>query len=235
MSFFEEHIDDYILEKLDESTKEKFDQLLIDNPDLQKKLDQHRELVYAIKSFDFKQKVDAFVQEKKTKTNQNTGRVINLKMLTAIAASLLLLAVAVNQMFFSKSSNEAEQLFFTDPGLPTPMSEVESYDFYDAMVDYKAEKYGLALTKWTNLKNTIGVDTLQFYQAMANYNLEKFEQASSLLSQIKPNSSFYNKSQWYLIGTYIETGQIEQAKRLFIQLDSSKYDQYDQLKKRLEK
>ena len=193
MSFFEEHIDDYILGKLDESTKEEFEQILIDNPDLQKQLDQHQELVYSIKSFDFKQKVDAVVQEKKEKNNQNSGRVINLKMLSAIAASLLLLAAAVNQMFFSKSSNEAEQLFFTDPGLPTPMSEVKSYDFYDAMVDYKAGKYGLALTKWANLKNTIGADTLQFYQAMTNYNLEDFEQASSLLSQIKPNSSFYNK------------------------------------------
>ena len=68
MSFFEEHIDDYILGKLDESTKEEFEQILIDNPDLQKQLDQHQELVYSIKSFDLSRKLMPLFRKRKKKT-----------------------------------------------------------------------------------------------------------------------------------------------------------------------
>jgi hypothetical protein len=235
MSFFEEHIDDYILGKLDDSTKTKFDQMLSDNAELSKKLDQHKTLVNAIKSYEFKQKLESVVKEKRSNDQQKTGRVINLRMLTAIAASILLIAFAVNQMFFTNGNNQMDQIFFTDPGLPTPMSETDAYDFYDAMVDYKAEKYQLALDKWSNLNNTVGTDTIQFYQAMAHYNLRNFETVSNILPQIKSTSSFYQKSQWYLIGALIELGDKEKAKVIFDQLEDTNYDQYESLKTILEK
>jgi thioredoxin-like negative regulator of GroEL len=134
--------------------------------------------------------------------------------------------------------NEEAQLFseafFPDPGLPTRMSETQNYNFYDAMVDYKMEKYEVALQKWENVKEGIGADTLQFYQGMALLNLGKNEEAKSKLSEVPQSSDFKNLADWYLVSLYIKSGKFSEAKALMGKIPSNINSNYKAIQSFLE-
>ncbi|MEM9681259.1 MAG: hypothetical protein AAF901_13130, partial [Bacteroidota bacterium] len=108
---------------------------------------------------------------------------------------------------------------------PTVMSNGNhSYEFYDAMVNYKQGKYKLAIEKWEeqlNLKPQN--DTLNYFIGMA-YMAERKEALSiPFLSKVskRSESTFKDETNYYLGLVYLKEGDIELAKK-YLELSSTK-------------
>ena len=158
----------------------------------------------------------------------------------AIAAGIAII-IAAGVYLFQQGSPQ-DQLFAsystTDPGLPVPMSSVDHYVFYDAMVDYKAEKYEVAIKKWKGLvraepKN----DTLNYYVGSAYFNLESYNEAVKFFDKIEPESEsdLRYKSQWYKILSWIK---LDERERILAQkpYSGSPYaEEIEEIQKALEK
>lgn len=125
------------------------------------------------------------------------------------------------------SEPDFDEIFYQDPGLPTPMSGTGQYRFYDAMVDYKAGKYETALDKWEGVGG-IGLDTLTYYRGMAYMGLGKSDEALSLLESVAATSPLGEKTQWYRIYLLIQTNQYAQALALISTVPDT-FEGYDKV------
>lgn len=136
--------------------------------------------------------------------NHSTSRLSGSKRWLGLAAGLA--ALIALTFWFTTSQTQTEKLFAeyatTDPGMPVPMSATNQYDFYDAMVDYKTEKYDLAIQKWsTLLVEKPNNDTLLYFTASAHFNLAQYQTALKLFAQMGIDSSapYNDKAQWYTV------------------------------------
>lgn len=144
----------------------------------------------------------------------------------AFAASIALL-VGLGTYLFNNATSEHEQLFAThftqDPGLVTPMSATDNYEFYRGMVDYKQEKYALAITRWQKLlieKPTN--DSLNYYIGVSKLTQGEVEKSLSYFEKIEAKSFFYNDALLYLGLINLKQGNIESAKLYFEKNNSIK-------------
>lgn len=234
-----DQIERYILERMTAEEKVAFEARLDNEPDLRNEKDTIADLILGVESFGLKGKLEG-----RKIGSETSGKVVEMKSKPIFTIRKLAVAASVAAIFFcgwwflQPNVNEEAQLFsdafFTDPGLPTRMSETENYNFYDAMVDYKMEKYEVALEKWDNVKEGIGADTLQFYQGMAQLNLGKNEDAISTLSKVPQSSDFKNLADWYLVSLYIKTGQFTEAKTLIRKIPSNINSNYEAIQSFLE-
>lgn len=158
----------------------------------------------------------------------------------AAAASVALL-LGIGWYFFvmnNSADSEFAQFIVAEPGLPVPMSAVSDYVFYDAMVDYKNENYEKAIQKWETLKmSDSDSDTLNYYIACAFFNKKDYTKAISLLNQVAEmkTSSFYDKSEYYLLAAAILTGDDALIERIHPQPSSPYKSNMDAMKSLYEK
>jgi hypothetical protein len=232
-------IERYLLEKMTADERATFEVRMERDPDLRKEKDTMAELILGVESLGLKNELKG-----RKIGGEEVGRVVEMKSKSifsirklAVAASFLLIGFC-GWWMFQPSEDPTSTLFadafFTDPGLPTPMSETKNYNFYDAMVDYKMEKYDVSLEKWKNVKEGIGADTLQFYQGMALLNLKKNEEAIFILTAVPQSSAFKDLADWYLISLYIKTGKFSEAKTLINKIPSNINSNYEAIKSFLE-
>jgi len=201
------------------------------------------ELIIGIQSKGLKEKLSSYSiagAEKKESTQPkrtSTAKVLNIRKLAVAAGFIGAMLCAWYLMI--PSTNSSSQLyadaFTTHPGLPTPMSEVSNYTFYDGMVDYKMEKYSVALDKWSASGGTIGQDTLDFYSAMALLQLDKKTEALSLLTGIKSDSQISSDVLWYTLGIHLKNNDFNKAREVFEKVKPDSHPLYDQVKSSLEK
>ncbi len=143
----------------------------------------------------------------------------------SIAASIA--AVIAFGIWFANQSGPRETLFAEyatyEPGLPVPMSSTSQYRFYDAMVDYKSEKYSLAMEKWKGiLIEKPQNDTLNYFIGSALFNLEKYEESLPYFATTEQDlkSGFKNKAQWYSVLIHLQLANDAAIKNLTPYTDS---------------
>jgi len=134
----------------------------------------------------------------------------------------------INRAGGSSGSSYASA-FEIDPGLPTPMSETSNYNFYDAMVDYKMEKYEVAIMKWQKEGGKIGADTLSYYLGMAYLNSGNLKEANTRLQTVPASSSFSDLAKWYQVKILLDNGNIDDAKNLLQSLPNKVHPNYSKL------
>ena len=100
------------------------------------------------------------------------------------------------------------------------MSGTDHYEFFDAMVDYKAGKYAIALQKWESVMD-VGPDTLSYYRGMALIGLGEDNEALQQLGEIVSTSPLHVKSQWYSIYLLIRMERYDEALALLPSLPDS--------------
>jgi len=232
-------IEEYILDRMSAEQKAEFEDRLKNEPELRSEMEIVKDLIIGVESSGLKNKLKGRSIGKETKVKNIGGSSSSLFTLRklAIAASFLLIGFCgwwIFQPGEDPTSTLFADAFITDPGLPTPMSETKNYNFYDAMVDYKMEKYDVALEKWKNVKEGIGADTLQFYQGMALLNLEQNEKAISILATVPQSSDFKDLADWYLVSLYIKSGKFSEAKTLINKIPSNINSNYEAIKRFLE-
>ena len=213
---------------------------------MQTEVDVMRDLIIGVESHGLKNALKGRKIGESTSNNSeikntevNKNNVISINKKKAFSFRTLAAAASFAGIFFlgwwmmQSPVNSEDQLFadafYTDPGLPTPMSETNNYNFYDAMVDYKMEKYDLALEKWNKPSLQIGKDTLNFYKGMALVNKGDFQQSISILNKIDKSSSFYDKANWYKVRILIDQGKYQEAKALLETIPKSTNPLYDKI------
>lgn len=193
-------------------------------------------LQLGVESFAFKKALGnkrigsaAIEEEKETKVVSLEPKKRNYRTILSIAA-IFLGVVACGLWLFSpdntlSTDEQFAAVYYDDPGLPTRMSsDTKEYDFYDAMVDFKAEKYQTAFDKWNTVKTGIGTDTLNFYKGYAQLKLGNIKEAKSLLTQVNNQSDINTKTQWYLSEILVKEGNYEEAIAILKTIKSDLYD-----------
>jgi tetratricopeptide (TPR) repeat protein len=203
-----ERIERFINNEMSAEEKEQFENDLKSNPELSKAYEDQREIQMVVELGALSESLDEIHNEVvgSQKSSKNNW--------WAIAAGIAII-IAAGVYLFQQGSPQ-DQLFATysttDPGLPVPMSSVDHYVFYDAMVDYKAEKYEVAIKKWKGLVRAEPEnDTLNYYVGSAYYNLESYSEAVKFFDKIDPESEseLRYKSQWYRILSWIKLNEKE--------------------------
>ncbi|MGB6036865.1 MAG: hypothetical protein WBG42_11405, partial [Cryomorphaceae bacterium] len=134
----------------------------------------------------------------------------------SIAASIAVL-IGFSFWYFNLEDSPSElyaEYGYTDPGLPVPMSATDSYDFYDAMVDYKTEDYQTAINKWIILLEAEPQnDTLNYYIGASYFNMDAFDQAEPYLNKILNStaSKFVYKAQYMLFLADLKRGNTKEV------------------------
>lgn len=193
-----DRIERYLLNEMSGAEKVGFEAELRSSAELRKETEELRTLVLAAQAGAFRQRLDEASEAFHGKAHPKQ---LGVAWWMGIAASIMLV-VAFSWWYTTRTaSNDLfAQHAQPDPGLPTPMSHNARYDFYDAMVDYKAQKYELALSKWQTLKNSdMAQDTLYFYLGSAHFALGQYEQAQDYFFTIMrmPYTNYREKSAWY--------------------------------------
>lgn len=229
-----ERIERYIKNEMSAEEKVRFENDLKSNPELYKAYEDQREIQMAVEIGALSESLDEIHNEVvgAQKSSKNNW--------WAIAAGIAIIIAAGIYLF--QEGSQQDQLFATysttDPGLPVPMSSVDHYVFYDAMVDYKAEKYEVAIKKWKGLvraepKN----DTLNYYVGSAYYNLESYNEAVKYFDKIDPESEsdLRFKSQWYKILSWIKLDEKEKILAQKPYAGSPYSEKINEIQKALEK
>ena len=230
-----EQIERFLLGRMTPEERRAFEIQLSTDEDLRKEKEDLEIMIIGLESKGLKDKLQgrkigestSIKEDKPTKTIYLTLR--NL----SIAASFI--GIIVCSWYFLKPSADPYQelyasSFSPDPGLPTPMSETDNYTFYDAMVDYKMEKYELAISKWSQMEGSIGSDTLNYYLGMAHLNNSNLGEAEAILKSIPASSSFADLAKWYLVKIYLDQDEIVKAKEVFSNLPNDMHPKYNDLK-----
>ncbi|NNC82994.1 MAG: hypothetical protein HKN79_05405 [Flavobacteriales bacterium] len=224
-----EEIEAYVLDRLDEAERHRFEKRLRVDAELAKEVESMRESVLSIELEGMQRTIESIQDEhteqvlyiEKTEPNR-----IRPQVWWALAAGLALLVASV--IWLTDDTNPRYELysthFFPDPGLPVAMGTTDAYAFTDAMVDYKNEAYQKAVAKWSDLlEDGDENDTLRYYIGCAYMNLHDHEQAIAYLSPLASDKSspLFEKAQWYLALNYLYVDRIDALKRL--DLDENEY------------
>ncbi len=202
-----ERIEAYLAGSLGPDERIKLENEMKTNPELAGELSIQRELLLSVEVGSMKDELERIHRE--VTESQRPSR----RYWYAIAAGLALLIAST--IWFQMQPSQHEKLFLayttTDPGLPVPMSAsaANSYSFYDAMVDYKAEKYTLAIEKWKVMYDAQPQnDTLRYYIGSAWYNNASFTEAIPYFEETMRDekSEFRYKAQWYFTLSYLKLG-----------------------------
>lgn len=194
-----ERIDSYLTGKMSAEETKAFEIEVKASEALQSEVGVQRDLQTSIELGGLASTLDDIYNQKKRIISSSNGRPwLGLAAGFAVLVSLT--------YWFTSSQPQTQELFAeyatTDSGMPVPMSATNQYDFYDAMVDYKTEKYELAIQKWSVLMvEQPHNDTLLYFTASAHFNLAHYDTALGFYAQMGIDSAtpYFDKAQWYTL------------------------------------
>ena len=195
-----------------------FDKKLKEDATLRQQVEDTETILFGVRKALFKNKANDFheelIQDKAPIIADTKVFKLNFKSLS-IAASIVIL-LGCFWFLNRQTSNEAlfNKYYIEDRGLETNMGDTDSYNFDDAMVDYKSKKYNLAIDKWkTLLKNKPKNDTLNYFLGVAHLaNKNEIKAENYLKTALETTQSeFLNEAYFYLGLTYLKMDNIDLA------------------------
>ena len=195
-----EKIDRYLMGAMAPSERADFEALLAASPEMQREVETRKTLINAVEAGAMREKLDEIHNRLQPAAHTSTKHA----NWWAVAAGIIILLAAG---IWALNRNSPEENLFAqyatlDPGLPVPMSASSAYAFHDAMVDYKAEKYDLAISKWKEqLKEYPESDILNYYIGAAYFNQENYREALLWYAEAekKQEGKYRYKAQWYSV------------------------------------
>ncbi len=219
---WDELMDDYLSDKLDNHEKEKFEQRLSSDKSFATAFDLHKQLVRGIEVQNLK---DALSQLQSTHQKITKKSIFSInKTVLSLAASLLLLVIAF--YFLGPGQNKADQVFTSfykaDHGLPTMMGATDKVTLNDAMVDYKRGLYQSAFHKFTSqLTSSPQNDTLEYYAGLSALGNDDVSNALLYLQTVSENSVFYPRAEWYQALAHLKGNEVDKARGVIESIASS--------------
>ncbi|MCE2743404.1 MAG: hypothetical protein LW701_07540 [Fluviicola sp.] len=136
-------------------------------------------------------------------------------------AALLILLIGLSGGIFLFSTKLKNQSLlanqFNEPGLSNYMSTDTENNWVDIMFDFKTKNFIKANKKiQKELLIRPENDTLIYFSGIINFKLDKLESAKVEFSRIKSfNSAYKDRANYYLGNIAFQTGNKEEAKRIF--------------------
>ena len=213
-----EAIEQYLHDEMSEEHRAAFEKRLEEDPQLRQTVYKYQQLMDGVETASLKMKLDEFHAEieEDTSSSAETSHIHHKKnraFLKFLVAASIFLAFGLIIWFVTFQSSPEEELFAAyfepDPGLITPMSSTNEYEFYSGMIDYKQENYQKAITRWEPLiTENPQSDTLNYFLGVAHLALGDQEPARTYLeaSLETPEESFTNETYYYLALAYLKSG-----------------------------
>ncbi len=207
-----ERIERFILGDMSAEERQSFQKEMEADKELRETVLEQSDLIKSVEAEGLKAELDSIHSELYDSNQKKKSPYLFF----SIAASLAVL-IGFSFWYFNLEDSSSElyaEYNYTDPGLPVPMSATDSYDFYDAMVDYKTEDYQTAINKWIILLEAEPQnDTLNYYIGASYFNMDAFDQAEPYLDKILNStaSKFKYKAQYMLFLAELKRGNTEEA------------------------
>jgi predicted Zn-dependent protease len=244
MDNFEDKMDDYIQNKMNDLDRKVFEKELAEDPDKKERFEQHKEVIQIIEIASLKEQLDRLehkVDQEKKSSSQKKSKVINLfprAQMIGIAASLTILIVAAVWIFYPSQNNSDHfafrKYYQKDPGLPTTMGVSDQITLDQAMLLYKQNNYQEALQAFETLLNETPNDTVQYYYAMSLMELDQFAEAEKTLRKLELKSSnLQQRRDWYLIMALLQLNREDEAIELVNEIIDQEQHLYKNDAKRL--
>jgi tetratricopeptide (TPR) repeat protein len=203
-----DRIEAYLLGRMSDAEREAFEAELENNKALKEAVDRERDLIDAVAVEGLNRDLDRIHDELYAAEEKKSRK----SLFISIAASVAVIIGFSLWYLGGDNLSDAETLAFnyTEPGLPVPMSASDSYDFYDAMVDYKSEEYDVAISKWEKLLETEpSNDTLLYFIGASHFNLKSYDKAEEYLTAVSESqeSAFAYKAEYMIFLSAFQQGK----------------------------
>lgn len=225
-----ETVERYYNNTMTSAERSEFENKLNNSSSFKTQVEDIKTLILGIEVQSLKEQLNSFHKELSNsevlETKQPKPKVLNFVKI-AVAASII---IALGSFwYFNSNTNEKlyTEYFSVDPGLPTTMSSNNSFEFYDAMVNYKQGDYTTAINKWEKLLQAKpSNDTLNYFIGVAHLANKNEVEAIPFLNVVTnySNSAFLNESYYYLGLAYLKNNNVKLAKKNlnFSTVDNSK-------------
>lgn len=206
----QEEFERFLLNQMELEEETAFNKKLNSSKDLKAQFEEFKTLFFAVEEEGLRMALNDFHDTLPKKKASKKNHFIFYRIAAGIA---VLMALGI---WFFMQPSQHEKLFneyFTpDPGLPTVMGNNENYAFYEAMVDYKQEHYGVAIQKWNKLYSSKpNNDTLNYFLGAAYLANGNGQNAIDHLKQsLKEGQGFFKNDAHFLLGlAYLKTNKIQ--------------------------
>jgi len=223
-----ENIEKYINGKLQGVALSDFETRLKEDKLFANAVEEQKIVQEVIEEQHLRKHLDVFhkaLEGNQTDTNEPTsGKLIKMTswLKYGLVASIALIVgwLGFNYLANNDKGNQdaSERLFaahFTpDPGLPTTMSAVDNYAFFEAMVSYKMKDYQSAISKWQPLlEEKPNNDTLNYFLGVANLAYGNEDEAITFLQWAAEHqdSHFLRDAYHYLGLAHLKNGDEAKA------------------------
>ncbi len=212
-------IEGYLTNSLGAEERVAFEKKLLQNSDLQQKINELKLLLLGIQETELKTRLSEFHQGLAITNSSLSIKVsknLNFPRMAIAASVLVLLSMAIWGIWFRQPLHQKlfSRYYSPDPGLATVMSQSDSYDFEKAMVEYKNEEYQKAVEAWeVLLAKKSGNDTLIYFIGSAQMAMEQYEKAGKNFEQVAglSSSAFQRDACWYMGMYYLRENQKRKA------------------------
>ncbi len=216
-----EAIEAYVLDRMDASEREAFEQRMAADGALRAEVEMSRDNIRAVELGGVARMLKVIAAEEVSSRHGASDHAWKQYMKYAAAA-----AIVLSGLLWVLRPSAGERLFAehyaADPGLPVAMSATDDPAFADAMVSYKEGKYAEARAKWSPLLQAEPMnDTLRYYMASASLALYDADAAIPLLEGLSTDRSsvFHAKSQWFLFLAYVKCDDASKARAMALDND----------------
>ncbi len=216
-------IERYLRNEMSDADRAKFEQRMANDPELRQAVTDYGMLIEGVKTAALKSRLDAYHTDIEGTISHSPADSHAIPQKSRplvkylIAASVLLVAGWGTWLIALQESPQEELFaayFEPDPGLITPMSSTDRYQFYTGMIDYKRENYEEAISKWQPLlEDNLQSDTLNYFMGVAHLAQGEHNEALPYLqssTQID-TSVFIDKAYFYLGLAYLKNDDREAA------------------------
>lgn len=238
-----ELFDRYLHQQMNDQEIKEFESRLKNNDQLKEDFHLHRDAIKTIKSEKNKElksffqnidneNKDRLVAERPTLPPEDKipkAKVFNLtKLLSSIAAALIVLVAATFLFRSANSTNYSDQYFSPYPNTIVKLerSSDESTELQDIMRMYQQKNYEAAIPKFKEFLQANPNDDVTLYLAIAQLANGDHEASINNLKRLTNIAQYEYKdaAYWYLALSYLEDGQKENAKNILSEIISRKQE-----------
>lgn len=213
-----ESIEQYLLDTIEPEQRIAFDEKMQKDSGWANKVNEVKLLVAGIENASLKERLDGYHKNiKKNQPQKGGAKIISIRRILMVAASVTLLAT-LSIWLFTSSKNKYEKIYTDyykpDPGLMSAMGTSDNYVFNKAMLLYKTGKYKAAIDEWGKLKNELPQnDTLTYFLGAAQLADGNNVAAIALLKSMTTDTakSFYKDACWYTGLALLKQGFVKEA------------------------
>lgn len=219
----EQHIQDYLLNRMKADERKDFERLLKKNKDFQKNFNEHKAVFEAFKISEANRlKSILAAQEKRISLKR---RFISKPIIYVIAATFIVLLGSSVYFNFFKQDLYAKY-YETFPNVYQPIVRGDSDERLKAFMYYENYKFLEAQHEFESILNNEENANIRFYLGLSYLNNNQFKEAITEFEKINDkNFEFNAETLWYNALAEIKLENKTKAKKLLLRL-SDKYPKY---------